>query len=166
MNWDAVAAVSEAIGAAGVIATLAYLANQIRLSRMTALSGSIDLLSDGWNRINTQLLDGQTAEVMIQGWADVDALSPADRYRFVCAAQSYVNHFMTIKRRYDAGLLPPAEWETHARGFTALFDNPGGEWILANVAVTPDVLDVVREHKGRPDGPNYGFDFPHPSARG
>ena len=38
MNWDAVGAIAEAIGAAGVIATLVYLARQVRQNTHTIKS--------------------------------------------------------------------------------------------------------------------------------
>ena len=36
MNWDAIGALSEAIGALAVVVTLAYLATQVRYAKITA----------------------------------------------------------------------------------------------------------------------------------
>ncbi len=158
MNWDAIGAMSEAVGAAGVMLTLAYLANQIRLSRVGVEATSVDALSVGWNMLNAQCFsDEAAAGIMMRGFADPEALSEVERFRFMLMVQSYINHFMTIKRRHDAGLLPAAEWEVHSRGFTAYLDNPGGRWVAERVAITPEVLALMREHRDRGDGPDYGL---------
>jgi hypothetical protein len=40
MNWDAIGAISEIIGAIAVVVTLSYLAVQVRMSRITAAAES------------------------------------------------------------------------------------------------------------------------------
>ena len=40
MNWDAIGAIAELLGAVGVIATLAYLAQQIRQNTSTVRSSA------------------------------------------------------------------------------------------------------------------------------
>ncbi len=56
MNWDAIGAVAEALGAAGVIASLLYLAIQVRAStRASAVEAKLQ---------STRLL-GETMDVVI-----------------------------------------------------------------------------------------------------
>jgi crotonobetainyl-CoA:carnitine CoA-transferase CaiB-like acyl-CoA transferase len=53
MSWNAIAAVAELLGAAGVIASLVYLASQVRSSgyqaRQAAIQSVVNKMNDVWN---------------------------------------------------------------------------------------------------------------------
>jgi hypothetical protein len=78
MNWDAIGAVGEAIGAAGVIASLVYLAIQIRAStRASAVQAKLQA-----TRLLSEVMDSliQTPELndlYLRGLADLGSLSKA-----------------------------------------------------------------------------------------
>ena len=61
--------------------------------------------------------------------------------------QSYINHFMTVKKHHDAGTLPASEWKIHAAGTAHMMCSPGGKWLSENIAVTPEVLEVFRNFR-------------------
>ena len=82
LNWDAIGAVGEILGALGVIFTLGYLAVQIKYTR------------NAWNRQNERdLLDGVTtssqliveypevAELLLNGQDNFENLSETDKVR-------------------------------------------------------------------------------------
>ena len=82
MNWEAIGAVGEILGALGVIVTLAYLALQIKYTR------------NAWNRQNERdLLHGVTtssqliveypeiADLLLRGQEDFASLSETDKLR-------------------------------------------------------------------------------------
>ena len=83
MNWDAIAAVAEAVGAAGVIATLGYLAIQIRRSNLLATTESIRYAQTASNpTILAIAQDPDLARVFREGLRDRDSLSADERVRF------------------------------------------------------------------------------------
>ena len=49
MNWDAIGAVGEVVGAFAVVLTLIFLAREVRLSRLANEAASVDALATGWN---------------------------------------------------------------------------------------------------------------------
>ena len=70
MNWDAIAAVGELLGAFGVIATLMYLAVQIRQSSKVELAKSEREIMDSWNQVMTVWWGNpQVSDVAIRGLA-------------------------------------------------------------------------------------------------
>ena len=67
MNWDALAAIGEIIGALAVVVTLGYLAIQVRhsvnVSEATAFKGS----TQGFMSTQSALLDSEKARLFIRG---------------------------------------------------------------------------------------------------
>ena len=87
MNWDAVA---EVLGAFGVIASLAYLAVQIRQNTFSmdrtarAAKGAAyqDFLGYFQNSMMPLAFDETISEIIRRGMIDFDSLSEAETFRF------------------------------------------------------------------------------------
>jgi hypothetical protein len=83
VNWDAIGAIGEAIGAAGVIASLLYLAIQVRGStRAAAVEAKLEstrLLNDF---IGFLIESPELNDLFLRGIADLSRLSEAEYYRF------------------------------------------------------------------------------------
>ncbi len=83
MNWDAISAVSELVGAVGVIASLLYLAVQVRGStRASAVQAKLEstrLLNDF---IDSLISNPELNDLWLRGLADLGSLSKAEYYRF------------------------------------------------------------------------------------
>ena len=56
MNWEAISAVGEIVGAIAVVATLAYLAIQIRTARVDAASAATYSAMEGYSRWRANIL--------------------------------------------------------------------------------------------------------------
>lgn len=83
MNWDMIGAVGEVVGALGVIATLLYLARQVR-------SASLEGQRTRYNEVFTNISDvaqawavnDTLAGVMFRGLRDPSTLEPEEVFRF------------------------------------------------------------------------------------
>lgn len=64
MNWEAVGAMAEAIGALGVIITLVYLATQIRSNTKATRIASFQTTTDSLNQVNLLLAGDQSLSAM------------------------------------------------------------------------------------------------------
>lgn len=82
MNWDAIGAIGEIIGAAGVIATLIYLAIQIRQNTTAMNRTTVRQALESNNAALTSLLDEGVSELFVRGLKSLDDLSEVERYRF------------------------------------------------------------------------------------
>jgi len=112
VNWDAVGAISEAIGAAGVIASLLYLAVQVRAgTRASAIESKLAA-----NRVYTDFLGSliQSPELnrlLVQGREDLASLSSQDDYyRFSNLALQSFSHFSAMYFQYRQGRLSESDW--------------------------------------------------------
>ena len=56
INWDAIGAIGEIVGAIAVVATLTYLAIQIRTARADAASAVISSAMEGFSRWRANIL--------------------------------------------------------------------------------------------------------------
>lgn len=95
MNWEAIGAIAELLGALGVIITLIYLAAQIRhssalidrsieASRIAAEDGIVRSFND-WRALLVP--DESVSDIYYRGLTEIDSLSMQERMRF--------NHYMS-----------------------------------------------------------------------
>lgn len=83
MNWEAMGAVGEVVGALAVVLTLAYLARQIRQSNRQDLLSAFRHNFDSTNQFLASTFDSpELAELVVRGRGSYEALSPAERIRF------------------------------------------------------------------------------------
>jgi hypothetical protein len=131
MNWEAIGAIGEVLGAAAVIITLAYLAVQIR-QNSRQLERSVqamrvaedDAISRGFDLWRELLIsDEKLSEIYIRGLDDLSALDPTERLRFNLLLSGYTWNVWKAWRSED--LISESSPEI----FRHLLRHPGGrEW--------------------------------------
>ena len=83
MNWDVVAAIAELVGAAGVIASLGYLAVQIRRSsRSTNMAAFQEVVRSAQDLSALVAQQGELADLLVSASRKGENLSPGDQLRF------------------------------------------------------------------------------------
>lgn len=109
MNWEAVGALSEIIGAIAVIVTLAYVAIQIRestrASRSAAVTDATSAVQAWYQELGT---NPAAARLFLNGMARPDELSVEDQFQFLMLVHSV---FLGFQRSYflsKAGTLDVA----------------------------------------------------------
>jgi hypothetical protein len=111
VNWDAIGAIAEAIGAAGVIASLLYLASQVRGStRASAVDAKLQS-----TRLLTDLLDSwiqapELTDLHLRGLADLDSLSKEEYYRFSNLCLKAFWFFSAAHFQFRTRTLSESEW--------------------------------------------------------
>ncbi|MFK7864816.1 MAG: hypothetical protein AB8B95_11395 [Pseudohongiellaceae bacterium] len=103
MNWDAIGAIAEVIGAAGVILSLIYLALQIRQSNTTDKLNATLSLQNSYNQVgDTFLRDG---ELLAKGFAGFQDLTPAEKLKFAVIYHLFFGHIELIFGHDEIGLV-------------------------------------------------------------
>ncbi len=127
MNWDALGAIAEMVGAAGVIASLVYLGAQIR-QNTTALRAST------WQTVNVDASDlfsliggsAETADLLRRGLAEPESLSESEVVQFhfvILKAFSVAENIFhqraqgTISPEMGERVEPILVWYTRSPGF-------------------------------------------------
>ena len=83
MTWDAIGAAGEVLGAVAVLATLLYLARQVRQIYQQNHVQSFQHMQDQMNSYLRHIADSEgTAAVVVKGRKSISDLSEAERLRF------------------------------------------------------------------------------------
>lgn len=83
MNWEAIGAIGELVGALGVILTLAYLAIQIRQNtKSTDKQNRRDAMEFVYTSSRPMIDDSELAEIYLRGMDDFHSLTDVEKLRF------------------------------------------------------------------------------------
>jgi len=83
VNWEAISAIGQIVGAIAVVISLIYLAIQVRSSAQETRLSSMRATLDFLNRLNQQVAEhADLAELRNRGFFDFESLEGSDRTRF------------------------------------------------------------------------------------
>jgi len=114
MNWDAIGAVGEVVGAAGVIVTLIYLAIQIRQnsdSVQSAAAQSVLVLLN--ETISIGATSPSNARIVLAGQNDFDSLETDEKLQFTLIMISFFRSFDLAYQHRRNGLITDSVWKGH-----------------------------------------------------
>jgi hypothetical protein len=107
MNWDAIGAAAELLGASGVIASLVYLAVQIRQNSHTVRSSIIDsVTSRSADHSRYIVSDRRISRLARKGFDEPDALDADELNEFFLLVMGAMRDSENIYYQYRQGLLP------------------------------------------------------------
>ena len=86
MNWDALGAIAELVGAIAVVATLTYLAIQIRTSRIGAASAATYSAMEGFSRWRANVMQNPQIASALARANKSEALSDEEQLQLRCLA--------------------------------------------------------------------------------
>ena len=126
MDWEAIGAVGEVLGALGVIVTLGYLAVQIRQNtrsmeegRRLALAQTYQLRADGLQSMMVEAANGEIGAIVVKltslGYPKevgaLEQLSAEELGRFRLWQIAQQTHWDNIFHQYQQGFLDEAYYE-------------------------------------------------------
>ena len=162
MNWDAVGSIAELLGAIGVIASLIYLATQIRQSREQMRAATYQQMHEQLTERASWASQSPEIEQAVRlGMADFERLSEEDAFRFVLWATGFLMACENAHYQYRVGMLEEDRWRVHRASLKAIFSNPGlaqwwrsnpamPSWSPAFSALVEEILGEESEEAGRP----------------
>ncbi|MGQ0813079.1 MAG: hypothetical protein ACT4O1_01260 [Gemmatimonadota bacterium] len=110
MNSQVATALAEWVGALAVVASLLYLASQIRQNtralRAAAHESSVNLMRD----VNHHLLQGNLGRVFVTGCEDWDALTEDERIKFAVLALDLLKTFENVHYHHLQGTMEAGVW--------------------------------------------------------
>ncbi len=102
LNWDAIGAVGEILGASAVVITLIYLAKELNHTKSSSQSTAADRLIAGFDQINRLVVtDASVREVLLSE----EELSAADKEQLYTFANLYCNIWFSAQNAYDSGQI-------------------------------------------------------------
>ncbi len=113
MNWDAIGAIADAVGAAAVIITLAYLAIQIRQN--TQMNASV-LRQSFYDYTARQMLHGtdsaQFSNLLAKASMTNESLSAGERLQMLRMFQAVFVGYQGAYFQHRRGAIGPDDWNT------------------------------------------------------
>lgn len=122
MNWEAISTVAEIIGAIAVVASLLYLAQQVRESTKTTAAQSRHALSEFVLQISLFRAEHADRYAKLESSEPLTAGDLQFRYwshmQLMLHAESYYRH-------HELGLMPEHHWRGYAAILNDFLDAPG-----------------------------------------
>jgi hypothetical protein len=144
MNWDAIGAIAEAVGALAVIITLVYLTFQLRQNTKAIEHSTSRGVLDDANQWQYKVIDNpEIAELYIAGMKG-DDLSSSDRLRFSLLMNTLFGHW---GHAFAAGNFDVV----NTSQITGVLSYPGGanHWrrAVANktISLLPEFIEYVND---------------------
>lgn len=112
MNWDAIGAFGEIVGAAAVVVSLLYLATQMRRNANEVKAANRSAMAGH----NTQTLltvasDPELASIFRRGQANPSLLDDDEAFRFDLLLYAIFDHWETFHSHWKLGALSTDDWE-------------------------------------------------------
>jgi hypothetical protein len=146
MNWDAIGALGEILGALAVFASLIYLGRQIRFSALAARSQMESELGQRGFQAYDPIYEGRNAEVFAQGLIDPDSLEPTDALVFDLLMHRQFGTMAEVASQIDNGVIEPTggivegfKWHYEA----TLMTHPGARRWLSKYPPSRGVLEKI-----------------------
>jgi len=145
MNWTAIGAIGEILGALAVVATLGYLALQIRQTNKIARAESYGKVIDAHVGHHRALnADQAVFDVWRRGLNDFHTLNQADQGTFHTTIGPIVLEFQKYLFLHRQGLLGQETFDMFERDIVASLMSPGGNaWWQASKGKWPEVSDYL-----------------------
>ncbi len=157
LNWDAVGAIAELVGAVAVVASLIYLSAQIRQNTRAVRSSQFDSIARMQMEILQPMVDDPTLAMGFERALDHwEELSLDDKVRFNLLLIQMFRFWENTFYQWRQGMLEPWLWVSWQNVMLSHFSRPGAQqwWTLRSMAfsrefgqfleTSPTPIDPVR----------------------
>ncbi len=155
MNWEAIGAAAELVGAIGVVASLFYLGTQIRQNTRSVRASSYHAVVTNLSNLAAAMgRDAPVTDLFVRGQSDLQALSPTEQRQFALLVTSVFRSFEDIFYQFNQNIVDEVVWAGWRRRMTRLFWQPGVQawWPTWRDDCHPDFKEFL-ESSNRPSAP-------------
>jgi len=126
MNWEAIGAIGEIIGALGVIVSLIYLATQIRTQNKESRLAAVAEWTTQWNAFSVSFAERPAlAELWAKGVQDFSSLNQGEVVQFSAQVGRFFRVAEGLHDQYSQGRLDPEAWRGFERTLRDVTSLPG-----------------------------------------
>jgi hypothetical protein len=154
MNWEAIGATGEIIGALVVFLTFVYLALQIRQNTHATRAASHHAVTDALNQLNLALAtDEVVASIWVNGMNDRSSLTDIQRERYDALLRAYMHACDTMYYQAQVGAGDNGLWKAEERYLAVILTSPGGkDWFEENsFSISPGfktaLLEIIEQYE-------------------
>ena len=145
MNWEAIGALGEILGAAAVVVSLVYLAAQIRVQNREARLAAMHEVWQSFRESISATGTLQNAEIFARANQDFDGLSDAELLVTISMVQRVMRVFEEAYHQHREGRLDGYIWDVMVKQYASLLSSPsvGRVWELRKDFYSPDFHSFV-----------------------
>lgn len=128
MNWEAIGAIGEVLGAVAVVATLLYVSRQLHEQARALTTTVRDSAFQQLQEWNYQIMaDAELGHLFQLGAAtsEWEEFSPEERSRLIHVFYSFFKVFENIYLHTQEGSVPKEVWDRNCQVFFAYASKPG-----------------------------------------
>jgi hypothetical protein len=160
VNWDAIGAVGEILGAAGVLGSLVYLGIQIRENTRGLQVANLQSVLDGARDryFLPMAAGGDTCEIFTKGLNSLDELDDGEKRRFFYLMLEQYFQMQQVMHLHERDLIPQVDYDAWLVYTASLTRTPGGAamWPHIETVITPTIAKLINERLGQhPDEQSY-----------
>ena len=157
MNWEAISAIGQLIGAIAVLITLIYLAVQMKQNTAAVATSTYESTMTGFNDINVVVASTpELASIINRGCMDSDILSETETVQFNFILRCYTNQWWKLYKLYDRGSLGKNEWAIFAKEAAQFLEQPGCKQFCEENKLFSDLYEELENYKSGGIS-NFGF---------
>ena len=124
MNWDAIGAVGEIIGAAAVVISLVYVAVQLRVQNKETRLAAMHDITVGYRDNLATFTSVDLTELMAKANADFSSLSDPEATRLISAVQRALRLAEEAYIQFEEGRLDDRMWNPIAKHYRSYLSLP------------------------------------------
>jgi hypothetical protein len=146
MNWEAIGAIGEIMGVLAVVATLGYLAVQIKQNTKIAEDATFRDIFTGVNNQLHAMISSENREVLFRGLIDYKQLPGHDKFLFDSLISGYFNLIESSIFANEAKLLSDEtmeNWGYYVRTRFLAYDGTRAWWEEAQNYFPPDMRSWI-----------------------
>lgn len=126
MNWEAISAIGQIVGALAVLITLIYLAIQLKQNTVAVATSTYESAMTGFNDINVVVASHpDLASLLDRGCHKSNSLASTEIVQFNFILRCYANQWWKLFKLYKRGNLSREEWKIFAQEASQFFEQPG-----------------------------------------
>ncbi len=110
MNWDAIGAVGEMLGALAVFLSLVYLALQIRAQNRESKVASVHEITEAFRQSLESLSVPEMAQIYVKGIKNMDELEDWERISFIAMVQRLLRVWEEAYYQHSEQRLDDGNW--------------------------------------------------------
>jgi hypothetical protein len=135
VNWDAIGAIGEIIGALAVFITLVYLALQIRQNTKAVHSSALDSTVNASTIARQSIYENdEVARVYLKGLATPEELDDLGRLKFRLLLHNLMLSQSNIFAQAKLSDLSISEWQAQKFAIKRVISSAGGAWFWKEFA--------------------------------
>jgi len=124
VNWDAIGAIGEIVGAAAVVISLVYLAVQIRAQNKEAQVAAMHEIAVGYRDALATFSDEGMADLFEKAYERYDELSLSESIRLISGLQRVFRVWEEAYIQFEEGRLEPRIWDSMVQQYASYLSMP------------------------------------------